>query len=391
MGPVKILGEVFGGSAAFGGTVSSLGKIASVFVGGNLFGQSADNTGAISGELGKVIIRGSIFGGGGEQSGAVTSFGALSSVFIGGSIIGGPASDSGRVFAFGALGSVTIGGSVLGGDSPRTENGKLFLDGEAPIVIRNSGAIGSDTSIGAVKIGLDLVAGEGTFSGAIFTSEPFGGNIQSVTIGGTLQGFSFIDDGDGAFLQVATGIYADGKLGKVQIGAVSGVDPLNPAAIVALGKPDPVSANDALAIAGLTVLRGVTNAEIRAGFDSFGNALNPDVQIGAIKIANSLVGSSISAGVPFSGNGFGDASNVLAPAGDGFRDSAAILSRIASLTVGGYILGNPFVYPDFVNGAVAQEIGAVKIGGAKLEMTKGNLLDVFQIGVTHDFLIREVV
>lgn len=390
LGPVKILGEIYGGSADFGGSVSSMGTIASITVGGSLFGGSAANTGEISGLLGTVKIDGSIVGGTAEDSGVVTSFGALSSVTVGGSIFGGPASNTGAVFASGALGKVSVGGSVIGGDSPRDANGELLLDGGTPIIISNSGAIGSETGLGTVSIKLDLIAGEGDLSGAIYTAEPFGGNIKSVTIGGSLQGFSLIDDGTGNLLRVATGIYADGQLGTVKVGAIVGDDPLNPATIIALGQADPASAKEALAIASLTVLRGVSNAHILAGFDSFGEALNPDVQIGAIRIGNSLLGSSISAGVPSSGDGFGDVSNALALAGAGFSDNAALLSRIASLTVGGYVLGNPLGDGDFVNGAVAQDIGTVKIGAVALELTPGNVLDLNVLGVNREFIVREV-
>jgi hypothetical protein len=138
------------------------------------------------------------------------------------------------------------------------------------------------------------------------------------------------------------------------------------------------------------VLRGAGNVEILAGFNYHGLAVNPDVQIGAVKVANSFAGSSISAGVPYNDGGFGDAGNTIAEAGAGFTDNPAIRSRIASFTVGGYVLGNPFGYPGFVNGAVAQDIGAVKIGAAVLEMTKGVLPDVFELGVTPSFIVREV-
>ena len=390
LGPVKILGEIFGGSTSFGGSVTALGAIPSVTLGGNLFAGAAEDTGEISGLLGTVKIAGSIIGGDVQNTGIVTSFGALTSVNVGGGIFGGDETNTGNVFAFGPLGKVTVLGSVIGGDSPRDVDGNLLPDGDVSYVIENSGAIGSSVSIGSVTIGLDLVAGKGRFSGAVFTQEPSGGNIKSVTIGGTLEGFSFIDDGTGAFLRVATGIYADGQLGTVKVGAISGDDPSNAAAIVALGKANPATASKALAIASVTVLRGAASAEILAGFDSSGNALNPDVQIGTIKIANNLIGTSISAGVPFTGAGFGDADNAIVAANTDFGDNLAIPSRIASLIVGGYVLGNPFAAMDFVNGAVAQEIGSVKIGGVALELTKGTALEVFQLGVTHGFFVREV-
>ncbi len=400
MGAVKISGEIFGGSAQFGGFVSSLGSIPSVTVGGNVFGGSASNTGEISGVLGTVKIGGTLYGGSAPDSGVVTSFGAMSSVTVNGSVVGGRETNTGSILAFGPLGKVTIGGSVAGGDSPRDQDGFLFVQDGDPFVIRNSGAIGSFLRIDSVTIRGDLVAGEGQFSGAIFTTtDPASlsagalataGNIKSVTIGGTLQGFSFIDDGGGNFLHVSTGIYSDGQLGAVKVGAIAGTDPLDPAAIVALGRANPANASQALAIASITVQRGVASAEILAGFNFNGIALNPDVQIGAVKVGNGFIGSSISAGVPFTGDGFGDVGNAITAPGTGFTDKPAILSRIASLTVGGYVLGNPFAAAGFLNGAVAQDIGVMKIGTAVIELTPGAVLDVEPLGVNRSFIVREV-
>ena len=388
MGAVKILGEVFGGSSPFGGSVFAYGTIPSVTVGRNLFGGGAENTGSISGALGSVKIGGSIYGRDFLNTGIVYSTGPTASVTVDGDLIGGSESNTGHIYAF-SLGTVKIGGSIIGGDSPRDENGVLFPGDEGSYIIRNSGAVGAFTNIGSVSVARDVVAGEGGFAGAIFT-EPFQrGNIKSVTIGGTLQGFSFIDDGEGTLLQVPTGVYSDGQLGAVKVGAISGSDPANPAAIVALGKSHPVNSSQALAIASVTVARGANNAVIAAGFSATGEALNPDVQIGVIKIANSFTGSSISAGVPYTGNGFGDEGSAIIPPSPAFGDNTTIRSRIASLTVGGYVFGNPTFYVDFVNGMVAQEIGAVKIGAAALELTRGTL-DFFALGVTQGFFVREV-
>ncbi|MGB8167531.1 MAG: hypothetical protein WCF18_08565 [Chthoniobacteraceae bacterium] len=408
LGPLTIRGEIYGGSASLAGSVTALGSIASLTLGQSLRGGSAEHTGEISGvSLGVVKIGRDIRGGDVANSGVVTSFGSMASVTVGGSIVGGNATNTGNVFAFGQIGTVNVGQSVFGGFSPRDAGGKLLLDASnQPILIFNSGAIGSYLGINSVTIGGNLATGEGIFAGAVFTdrnqqdNSPAAAaahNIKAVTIGGSLRGLTFIDDGNGSFLHAPAGIYAHGQLGAVKVGSIFGLDALNPVAIAALGKANPKNASEALAIASVTVERGAMNASILAGFDSGGTAVNPDAQIGAIKIGNNMVGTSISAGVAYSGKGWGDATNSNAAASAGFADNALIRSRVASLTVGGYVLGNPRFVTDFLNGVVAQEIGALKIGGTALELSHNvpppaanALLDVFQFGIDRLFVVREV-
>lgn len=391
---IAVHGSLIGGSAGGTGEISG-GFFNKVTVLGSLDGTAGVSSGAIMADyLGAVVIGGTISGGSGQSSGSVFSDGSMGigSVAVGGSLFGGSASHSGEIYTTGPLGKTTVAGSIVGGNSPRDNSGNLMGTGSGqPYIILRSGDIASETSLGAVTVGGNVIAGQGYACGAILTGGGSHGNITSVTIHGTLEGFTSFSDGNGSY-PVENGIYADGQLGPVVVGAISGRDPASPAQIVAQGKASPAGATAALAIASVTVSRGVYAGEILAGYNAILNPTNPDVHIGAIKVGTDFVGSSISAGVTRAGSGFGDAPNTIVTPATGFTDSAAIRSQIASLTVGGYILGNPTQAQNFVSGIVAQNIGAVKIDLQALELTPTTAmnLDVFALGVDGAFIVREV-
>lgn len=371
IGKVKIGGDILGGSSQYGGQVATYAAgIQKVTVGGDIIGGSASFTGAIQ----------------------VSSLGSLT---VGGSIVGGTYSDSGEIRVYGPLGKITVGGSVIGGDTPRDDMGQVPVDQDGnPIFNSDAGSIRAN-SIGAVTIFGNLQTGEGNFSGAIHTDGGSVGNIGSITIKNAFRGNAFVGDNGHTYRVDNNGIYADAKLGPVTIGAIEGGDPLAPLDIIAQGKSRPTNATDSLAIAKITVARDARNVEILAGFFNDFTATNPDVQIGAVRIGNSFSGS-ISAGVVAGTRGYGDAGGALtAPdVGDGFTDNPAIHSKIASITVGTYVVGNPWHDAGFVNGITAQEIGAMKIGRTALELTPNTATstpDAFVLGTTGEFFVTEVM
>ena len=372
---------------------NALASLTSVTIGGNLVGGSdalrgSDGIGSgnlfTEGAMGAVKVGGSILGGTVAYGGSITSAGGIASVTVGGNIVGGIASHTGLIISSGPLGAVSVAGSLVGGNSTYDSTGT------ATTLIDHSGVIGSTYyNVGAVKIGGDVVPGLGDFCGAIYTAPASGTNIASVTIGGTLYGFRTLSTGANTTEHVTNGIYADGELGPVKIGEVSGKSPAQPAQIVAHGKAAPVIAADAQAIASVTISRSAYALEILAGYNSSGTADNPAVQIGAVKIGLDFAGSSIAAGIDRMGNGFGDPTNTVATAGTGYTNTHNVFSTIASITVGGAINGNPLQSANFDTGIVAQEIGALKVGGTVFERPPG-ALEVLSVGVTPGFLIREI-
>lgn len=369
-------------------------SLASVTINGELVGgddslRGGDGVGSgyifTEGPLGPVKISGNVIGGSAAFGGSITSSSSIASITVGGNVVGGTATGTGLLFSYGPLGKVTITGSLVGGNSVRA------VDGTLPVVIDSAGSIGTSWSMDAVKIGGDVSPGIGTFSGAIYTTPDTHANIKSVTIGGTLYGFDSIitDTTQGTVQHVVNGIYSDAKLGAVKVGAIAGTSPSAYAQIIARGKPTPTSAADALAIASVTVVRGVYAGEILAGFGYAATADNPEVQIGPVKIGNDFVASSISAGMSNADHGFGGPNNALAPESDTYKRIAFIYTKIASVTIGGTVSGNPLRTADFNNGIVAQQIGSVKIGGAVLELTSNP--DALAVGVTPGFYVREIL
>lgn len=387
IGAIKIGGDLIGGTKELSGTVRAVGAITSITVGGSVFGNTGDVSGSIiGGKLGPVKISGNLSGGPGELSGAVNSSGYITSVAVGGSIFGGSGDTSGALYGNG-IGSVTVTGSLIGGVAHEVAAGEF-----APAL--GAGSIGSSGKLGPVKIGVHASGTAGShFGGSIYTLPGSGAKIESVTINGTLSGTTGFYEDDTSRLLIFNGIYSDGQLGPVKIGAVTSSSnaPVN---IVAKGKVNPVTGADALAIASVTVTRGVHGAHILAGYDSALIALNPDVQIGAIKIGNNWTASSVSAGISsgtdaYFGNESAGVERVIQPSGI-YSNNAAIRSKIASITVGGSVFGSVAAGDAF--GFFAQEIGPVKLGGVMLEMQMVSSMvspDAFRLGANKDFWVRE--
>jgi hypothetical protein len=74
--------------------------------------------------------------------------------------------------------------------------------------------------------------------------------------------------------------------------------------------------------------------------------------------------------------------------GVGVTDVATRSSRIASITIGGQVLGTLAGGDHF--GFVAQTIGPVRIGGTAQPMTIGNGNDDLALGITGDLRVNEV-
>lgn len=338
-----------------------------------------------SGPMGAVRVLGDLLGGSSLFSGSILSNSSIASVYVGGTVSGGTGDASGRIFADGAIPSVFVGGSLISGQS-HDDNGSTVPANQA-------GAIGSKTRLGKVTVMGGVFGGGSYFGGSIFTQPGTGGSIGAVSINGILTGSTeIVGTGQNATL-VFNGIYSDSTLGAVKIGSISGRNPSSPVNIVAKGERNPANPTEALAIASVTVLRGVSAAQILAGFDSALAPVNPDVQIGAVKVGNNWQSSSIAAGVsPGAGDiFFGNANDnvTVTQPSDPYQDSTAIRARIASVTIGGTVLGTTFATDSYA--FEAQEIGAVKIGATVIPMSGPlGLADDYLFGVTHDFHIREL-
>lgn len=355
LGSLTIVGSLLGDGGDESARIESGGHMGAVKIGGSIRGGAGEDSGSLHSDrnIGAITIGGSLVGGSSGGAGTISAFSpggisTIGAVKIGGNIEGGSGDSTGEIVTQHFIASVTVGGSVIG--SSGEESGTIFV----------SPAVGSSRGIGPVKIGVDLRGGSADGSGTIAA---FGGNIASVTVGGSFSG--------GADM----GIIAGGKLGPVKIGGdISSSGGLLIQARGVFGTP--------LAIASVTVGGDVSGVDILAGYDYTLGGQTPDVQIGAVTVGGNWLGGSIVAGALANNDIFGDADDTAI-----FGGNPAIFSKIASITIKGYLTGS------FAgSGFVAQEIGKLKIGTATIPLTAGpsNDLTPLSLGLSGIFRVREV-
>jgi len=314
IGSITIAGSLIGGELGASGVIASSGDIGSIKIGRDFVGGTGESAGLILGQakIGSVTIGGSLFGAGpvkigrdviggdGPLSGTIDCGGKLTSITIGGSLIGGAGDDTytdantvfheGQVFAIGGIGPVKVGHDVIGGDG--FGSGEIRTDAAmGPVTIGGSliggeglaaGHIASEGDMAAVKIGRDVIGTPGAYNGYI---ESFG-TLAGVTIGGSLIG------GSGFFSGAITSF---GEMGAVNIrGDVIGTS---------VTGPSTASIDYSGYIGGGRIASIVIGGSLIAGID---NSITLDLfhngsirvidDIGAITVKGSLIGHSTSNG-----------------------------------------------------------------------------------------------
>ena len=369
LGPVVVRTNIDGAALH---AVGADAAITSVRLGGSLLGSVPGNSGQIfsEGTIGVIRIGGDMQGGAGDGSGTVFAVKTLEKVVVEGSVRGGAGTDSGSVVGLLGLGVVRIGGDLVAGTG---------TGASAAGVILSSG------DIERIIIGGDLVGGAAAYSGSIVNNRqgdaaPGAGAIGDITIAGSLIG--------GA--SPLTGIFSNASIGDVIIGQdLRGNSPAT-AKIQAAGNPTPLTVEDALAIASVTVGGAVKNARILAGYTPSGTATNADVQIGRVRAGGDWEGSDLVAGIQSADAFFGDDAgaadnNAVITMGN----SATISSRIARIVIRGQVLGTPETGGDSF-GFVAQEIGALVVNRQSFALS-ATTLDNFLVGSSGDVRLREYV
>ena len=364
MGRLKVAGDMagLGFFVVRAGNASSGGNIAAVTIGGALVGGAGAQSGELFAEdrMGSVKVTGDVIGGKGNFSGLVEA-GSIGSVTIGGQLAGGVGVNSGSLYG-GTVGPVHVAGSVLG------------AEGES------SGSIYASSHLGKVSIQRGLVGGVGQNSGTI---ESQSANVDGVTIGGDARSGSGVRSG---------AILAGAVLGPVTIGGDAIGTAETPLLIRGVG---PLTGAKSTAIASLKVGGDFDHALVLAGYGAGNTALNGHAQIGAIRVGGDWIASSASAGLTTNVDAL-DATGVFGNGDDAFITSGAATNpaSIKSVTIRGAARGT------FEDGdrfaIVAEQIGSVSIGGAKLPLTKSktkdpaNDLAAIHVGATPDLAVREI-
>lgn len=316
IGTLKIAGDVLGGRI-------SAQDMTSVSIGGSIIGYS-----------------------GMADSGSIVASGNIGTVKIGRDLLGGSASNSGRISAVGNIGSIKIGGSMVGPNSERD-----ILPGNFRPA--NAATIFAAGNIGSVTIGGNLrgpvMQDSGTFDDAHnsvgCSTIIANGDITKVKIVGSIIGTAGEEAPTFGNVRISAL-----HLGTVSIGGdVTGFIGANLPQIYAVGTPDK------LAIGTLTIGGSLRYASVVAGLAFDGGPSNADGQIGSIVIKGNLSSATVS----------------TLNAGAGVSDNVNIVSRIASLTVGGFITGNSVVR--------AEHIVSAKLGGVALKLKPGERTDTTPI------------
>jgi hypothetical protein len=139
------------------------------------------------------------------------------------------------------------------------------------------------------------------------------------------------------------------------------------------------------ALKSLNVSGSVRHSRVLAGYNAEGLGMYGGVKIGAVKVGGQWEASEIVAGVKTGADFlFGTDDDVSMGGGK-------VIAKIASITIAGAVLGTSDVTDDAF-GFVADEIGALSVGKAKVPLVKGahNDLSPRVLAWTGDVVVREV-
>ena len=369
IGSVTVGGSLLGGDGASSAGFSPLRRsrwpASAAASSGAMWGSNSGGVTALT--LKSIVVEGSIFGGAATFSGGALGTALLGSALIGGDVIGGAGNYSGSVGSYSTVGSVFIGGSLKG---PTLSTGMVSVSGEIVAL----GAIQSVTILGDLRGG--TITGDAHLSDSGYIAATV---IGHVTIGGSV--IAGTDNSASGSLVNTGAIRAIDTLGSVKIGenmlgttGTGGV--VTQAAISAGGifnSHSTLPKGPDLAIARLTIGGNVEHASIEAGVPNvviasfgFSSPANADAQIGPVSVGGEWLASNPAAGAAATDGFYGD-TNDAKLSGSGVRDQADHFSKIASITIAGQIFGTATPGDNF--GFVAQQFGAIRIGGTLFPLT----------------------
>ena len=267
---------------------------------------------------------------------------------VGGHLIGGDGEDSGEIFSDSTAGAIKIGGSIIGGQG--ASSGGLRILGAG----------------GAVGIGGDLVGGSRDGGTRLIESGFLKLNhVSAISIGGSvIAGYGNVDEGGSIF------VFSVGSL-SIKGGIVGNFTNAVKIDIGGLFNTEPGFALGALSVGG-----DVEFARIAVG------SATSNAQINTVKVGGDWVASSLASGVDPGVGSFGDGDDTL---------FANVISRIASITIGGAIVGTDFTGSDSF-AFTAHEIGSFKVLGKSLPLT-ANTFDptvAFSPETGGDVKLREI-
>jgi|GEM_PF-3155774 len=317
------------------------------------------------------------------------------------------------------LGNVLIDGDITdfhAGDDDASTAGVNGLSVASAGEYQGFGEIHVNGSLNSLKVRTDMTDTDITISGGPLanlgktkvTGSVYGadieidGGVSTFTVAGNLIGTDFIAEGSIGTISASTtpgkfrysgGLVVKGSILGGDIGTngdlanlrVSG--DLQSTRVTVRGDLNPADVLAAQTIGQLTVGGRVYQSDVLVGYDLDVLAVNPDVLVEKVAVTGNLVASNLSVGADAGADGFfGTVDDT--PIGIG---NAAIVSRIASLTIKGAAYGTPGQSGDYF-GIAAEEIVKGKIALAPLALSTGasNDLGPALFGTSFDFAIHEV-
>ena len=443
LGALRIGGSLIGENPSETGYVDVTHKIGRAIIGGDLQGGGGERAGAIRADLGigSLSVGGDVNGGAGKFSGRVDAD-FIGSLRVVGNVLGGMGEYSGSLHSSGAIGRLYIGGDIVGlaprtgvvnalGKFAKSKIGSARIDGS---IIGNavfSGVFEGEGGVGRLMIGGDVKGGDGLFSGSVrtgnssfvsiggsllgggasFAGTLSGGTLGKILIGGDLIGGSV----SGSASSSDAGSIVTAAIGQLEIGGnvIAGADNstgnlVDSGSIVAIRSIGTVHVHGN--VSGTNGANGTTLAHVHAdgeaGKTSGIRALivdgsvtraqvdvtGADGVIGLVRVAGDWTASSLASGVYAGMDGkFGTADDTH----NDINDDLNLVSRIASIQIGGMISGTPVGGDHF--GFVAQQIGSLRVGDTKVVFMSGAGNDnlsaadpAFTFGAFADVRAREV-
>ena len=284
----------------------------------------------------------------------------------------GPAASGDRLVNVGYINAmgVDLGAVVVKGDLGQIDAGN-DADPRAGLLRLTAGSLGSSgllTQLAGGSLQSDIV---GTLKslklahGLQDATLSVSGNIGALTIKGDMLGGS---------------IRSDGNISAIKITGDLAASADSAATISARG-----NLPQKLAIASLSIGGSVDHAQIFAGYDRTGSAVNADASIGEVIVGLNWTASNLVAGASAGTDGmFGTDDD--APTS---RDTP-IVAKIASILIKGAVTGTNGGTDHF--GFVAEQIAAFNAAGAKLTLVTGprNDLAGLAVGLSGDIKVHEV-
>lgn len=319
-GSLSIARDVTGGSGEGTGSISVAGALKSLKIAGSVHGAAGEESGLVElrAGVGSALVAGDIAGGTGANSGSVKLGGVVNALTVGGNILGGTADGTGSVTSNATIAKLTINGSVIGGNLADSATSDLNGSG-----LVQAGRIGTLTIGGSIRVGEDYSPAHKLVNSAAIR---VANDLASLIIKGGIDGTT----------ETAALITARGQT-TIQLDQTTDV-----------------------AIGSIKIAGAVRNASILAGYDTTADVTlaeaNPNAQIGSLAITGDWIASNLVAGAAWNDN-FGNGNDIKAAG----VDNPDIIARIASISVGGQVLGTGGTAGDQF-GFIAQEIATMKIG-----------------------------